>query len=187
MKRPSLASLRRSSVCRLHGGPADASVSMLRVKDTALRAPLINRHFANVGRALTYKFSISSLYINRSHPTRPHSSLYLCTVLTLGVSSPTREHGPHTPLMPLTPTSTCCCSQLAVQRDAHTDRDSWKRSTALERRGRIHREFCCRTPKSALFCVNGRRLDLRGSECCADSQSAAPHLGGTPSDTGLAH
>ena len=41
--------------------------------------------------------------------------------------------------------------------------------------------------KSTLSVVNGHRLDLRGSECCADSQSAAPHLGGTPSDTGLAH
>lgn len=167
MKRPSLASLRRSSVCRLHWTRGRERLDATR-KDTALRAPLINRHFANVERALTYKFSIRSL----TRLTRPVLTL---SVTVLVISSPTRR---------------LVAAPVAVQRDAHTDRDSWKRSTALERLSagaESTRDFCWGTPKSALFCENGPRLDLRGSECCADSQSAAPHLGGTPSDTGLAH
>ena len=75
---------------------------------------------------------------------------------------------------------------VAVQRDSHTDRDSWKRSTALERRAEFTGIFAPARP-SRRFRENGHRLDLRGSECCADSQSAAPNLGGTPSDTELAH
>lgn len=58
---------------------------MLRVKtngkDTALRAPLINRHFAQCRES--FNLYIFDSFINASHPTRPHF-IYCIAGLSIG-------------------------------------------------------------------------------------------------------